>query len=69
MPLSSTRIREILRAAKGRRVAVVGDFMLDRHIEGSVRRISPEAPVPIVEIEKERSGLGGAGNVVANLAS
>lgn len=43
--------------------------MLDRHIIGAVKRISPEAPVPVVEIEDERSSLGGAGNVAANLGS
>ena len=66
---SSSRLFDILARAKGKRVAVIGDYMLDRHILGSVKRISPEAPVPVVEIEDERSSLGGAGNVVANLAS
>ncbi len=69
MTLSSVRAREILDRARGKRVAVVGDFMLDRHLYGSVRRISPEAPVPVVEIEHERIALGGAGNVVQNLAA
>ena len=50
-------------------MAVMGDFMLDRHLKGTVRRISPEAPVPVVEIESETTGLGGAGNVLNNLAS
>jgi len=67
--MPASRITDILAHARGKRVAVVGDYMLDRHIIGSVRRISPEAPVPVVEIEDERSSLGGAGNVVANLAS
>ncbi|MCB9357136.1 MAG: D-glycero-beta-D-manno-heptose-7-phosphate kinase [Calditrichaeota bacterium] len=66
---TASRFLDILAAARGKRVAVIGDYMLDRHIQGSVRRISPEAPVPVVEIEDERSSLGGAGNVVANLAS
>jgi D-glycero-beta-D-manno-heptose-7-phosphate kinase len=66
--LSSDRLLAILESARGKRVAVIGDFMLDRHLSGTVRRISPEAPVPIVEIEAESSGLGGAGNVVSNLA-
>ena len=66
--LSSDRLLAILGSARGKRVAVIGDFMLDRHLNGTVRRISPEAPVPIVEIETESSGLGGAGNVVSNLA-
>jgi D-beta-D-heptose 7-phosphate kinase/D-beta-D-heptose 1-phosphate adenosyltransferase len=51
----------------GRRVAVLGDCMLDRYLWGRVERISPEAPVPIVEVERESSTLGGAGNVAANL--
>ncbi len=51
----------------GRRVAVLGDCMLDRYLWGSVERISPEAPVPVVEIERESHALGGAGNVAANL--
>lgn len=48
-------------------VAVVGDLMLDRYLYGSVERISPEAPIPVVKFQSERSVLGGAGNVVANL--
>ncbi|MBK6766882.1 MAG: hypothetical protein IPG71_11415 [bacterium] len=66
---TSARLFDILARARGKRVAVIGDYMLDRHITGAVKRISPEAPVPVVEIEDERSSLGGAGNVVANLAS
>jgi rfaE bifunctional protein kinase chain/domain len=53
----------------GRRVAVLGDCMLDRYLWGRVERISPEAPVPVVEVERETSTLGGAGNVAANLAA
>ncbi len=68
-PVAPNRAEEILRKAQGKKVAVLGDFMLDRHLKGSVRRISPEAPVPVVEIEAETTGLGGAGNVVNNLAS
>jgi D-beta-D-heptose 7-phosphate kinase/D-beta-D-heptose 1-phosphate adenosyltransferase len=48
---------------------VVGDIMLDQYVWGKVRRISPEAPVPIVEVTKEEYRLGGAGNVVNNIAS
>src|SRR5260370_39739779 len=53
----------------GRRIAVLGDVMLDRYLWGRVERISPEAPVPVVEIERESTSLGGAGNVAANLAA
>jgi D-glycero-beta-D-manno-heptose-7-phosphate kinase len=54
---------------EGRRVLVVGDAMLDEHIQGQVRRLSPEAPVPIVEIQGRRFHPGGAANVAANIAS
>ena len=48
-------------------IAVVGDFMIDHYLWGKTSRISPEAPVPVVEIRKEEDRLGGAGNVVNNL--
>ncbi len=48
-------------------IAVIGDFMIDHYLWGKTSRISPEAPVPVVEIEKEEDRLGGAGNVVNNL--
>jgi rfaE bifunctional protein kinase chain/domain len=67
--ISPARAENILDQARGKRVAVIGDFMLDRHLKGAVRRISPEAPVPVVEVESEVTLLGGAGNVVQNLAS
>ncbi len=51
------------------RVLVVGDLMLDRYVWGAVERISPEAPVPVVQVERESLMLGGAGNVVRNLVS
>ncbi|RMH00882.1 MAG: bifunctional D-glycero-beta-D-manno-heptose-7-phosphate kinase/D-glycero-beta-D-manno-heptose 1-phosphate adenylyltransferase HldE [Planctomycetota bacterium] len=50
------------------RVAVVGDFMLDHYLWGDAGRVSPEAPVPVVHARREEHRLGGAGNVVANLA-
>lgn len=50
-------------------VLVVGDIMIDHYIYGSCVRISPEAPVQVVEIEKEKYTLGGAGNVLKNLVS
>ena len=50
------------------RVTVVGDLMLDVYLTGAVTRISPEAPVPVVQVVEERSALGGAANVVANVA-
>ena len=50
-------------------VLVVGDLMLDKFIFGSVERISPEAPVPVVKLEKEEQMLGGSGNVIRNLSN
>jgi rfaE bifunctional protein kinase chain/domain len=58
-----------LAAMQGKRVAVLGDFMLDRYLWGSVTRISPEAPVPVVEIDTETEQLGGAANVANNIAA
>jgi rfaE bifunctional protein kinase chain/domain len=51
----------------GLRILVIGDLMLDRFVWGSVRRISPEAPVPVVQVDRESFVLGGAGNVARNL--
>ena len=59
----------LVRRFDGRRVAVLGDCMVDRYVWGRVERISPEAPVPVVEVERESDSLGGAGNVAANLAA
>ena len=71
--MSTTFDREtlhgVVRRFAGRRVAVLGDCMLDRYLWGRVDRISPEAPVPVVEVERESVALGGAGNVAANLKS
>lgn len=53
----------------GKRIAVVGDVMLDSYLRGGVFRVSPEAPVPIVSLEKEEDRLGGAANVALNLVS
>ena len=51
------------------RIMVVGDVMLDRYIVGNVSRISPEAPIPVIEVEKEFNNLGGAANVASNISS
>ena len=53
----------------GKRVAVIGDVMVDRFIYGDVDRISPEAPVPVVKVSRRETHLGGAANVAANLKS
>jgi D-glycero-beta-D-manno-heptose-7-phosphate kinase len=65
--LDLDRVEELLAAAPRARVAVIGDLMLDVYLTGSVDRISPEAPVPVVHIREERSALGGAANVTANI--
>ncbi len=51
------------------KILVVGDFMIDKFVWGKVSRISPEAPVPVVEVTSETYALGGAGNVANNLTS
>src|SRR5215470_10510498 len=61
------RAEQILAAARQRRVVVLGDVMLDEFLWGDVSRISPEAPVPVVDIKRESTHLGGAANVLANL--
>jgi len=60
---------EILNSFKGKKLLVIGDFMLDEYIFGRVERISPEAPVPVVEAKDVTIKPGGAANVAANLAS
>lgn len=65
--LKRERAAEITNNFAGKRIIVLGDLMLDEFIFGRVRRISPEAPVPVVEVEKQTLALGGAGNVVSNL--
>jgi rfaE bifunctional protein kinase chain/domain len=67
--LDIRRVREILDGAKGKTVAVVGDVMLDRYFWGKVNRVSPEAPVPVIDYENETFHLGGAANVANNLLS
>jgi D-beta-D-heptose 7-phosphate kinase/D-beta-D-heptose 1-phosphate adenosyltransferase len=58
-----------LDALAGVRVLVVGDVMLDRFVAGGVARVSPEAPVPVLRVESDRTGLGGAGNVLRNVTA
>src|ERR1043166_3020367 len=67
--LTAERAAEIVAAMKGRTVVVYGDVMLDEFVWGDVTRISPEAPVPVVDIQRESVHLGGAANVLANLRS
>ena len=67
--ISASRARQILSAAQKSRVLVVGDVMLDQFIWGGVSRISPEAPVPVVDFVRESFMPGGAANVARNLVS
>jgi D-beta-D-heptose 7-phosphate kinase/D-beta-D-heptose 1-phosphate adenosyltransferase len=67
--LERKRLEELLLAAQGRRVAIVGDAMLDVYLHGDVERISPEAPVPVVRVRGRRFALGGAANVAQNVVA
>ena len=69
MKLERSRAKALLEKIRGRKVAVLGDLMLDEYLFGEVNRISPEAPVPIIRVLRERAVLGGAANVAANLKS
>ena len=60
---------ELLHNIKNCNILVFGDYMVDEYIIGSVNRISPEAPVPVIEVTKETKKLGGAGNVINNIIS
>jgi len=63
------RMTDIVQNFSDKRILVLGDLMLDKYLWGNVGRISPEAPVPVVEVHKDTSCLGGAGNVCHNLES
>lgn len=62
-----TNIRDIFDAFKGKNILIIGDVMVDAYIWGQVDRISPEAPVPVVAVQKRESRLGGAANVALNI--
>src|SRR5919107_1752808 len=67
--ITRDRVAQLLAAAPGRRIAVIGDAMLDVYLRGDVDRISPEAPVPVVRVRERRYALGGAANVAQNVAA
>src|SRR2546423_769804 len=69
LSLTHERADEIARRMTERKVVVYGDCMLDEFVWGDVTRISPEAPVPVVDIRRESVHLGGAANVLANLVA
>lgn len=67
--IARSRLVNLLDAARQQHVLIVGDAMLDVYLRGSVDRISPEAPVPVVRVEERRLALGGAANVAQNVAA
>jgi len=67
--LTQARAAELIQALSERRILVLGDVMLDEFVWGHVTRISPEAPVPVVDIQRESVHLGGAANVLANVVA
>jgi D-glycero-beta-D-manno-heptose-7-phosphate kinase len=67
--ISRERLLALLDAARGTRIAVIGDAMLDVYLRGDVDRISPEAPVPVVRITERKLALGGAANVAQNITA
>ncbi len=69
MSMDRRKLARFAKTLRGRRIAVAGDFMLDRYVWGSATRLSPEAPVPVVDFANESQVLGGAGNVATNLAA
>jgi rfaE bifunctional protein kinase chain/domain len=66
---SVSRLKKLIPKLRGKRIAVLGDFMLDRYVLGTATRLSPEAAVPVIDFEKQKQFPGGAGNVAANLAA
>src|SRR5215467_2296935 len=66
---SLPRLKRLLPRLRGKRIAVLGDLMLDRYLWGTASRLSPEAAVPVVDFVEENEALGGGGNVAANLAA
>ena len=67
--MSKSDLKSVIEKFKGTPVVVAGDLILDHYIWGNVNRISPEAPVVVVEMTEESKRLGGAGNVAHNLAA
>src|SRR5213595_2338944 len=65
--MNRSRVDQILNRFPGKTILIIGDLMLDEFIWGKVARISPEAPVPVVEVVEETYRLGGSANVAANI--
>jgi rfaE bifunctional protein kinase chain/domain len=67
--MASVDFKELFKTFSSLRIGVIGDMMLDTYWWGNVERISPEAPVPVVTVDRKEYRIGGAGNVALNLAS
>lgn len=67
MNITEAKLKSIFKRSKGRKIAIIGDVMLDKYVYGTISRISPEAPVPVVDIDKTEFRLGGAANVANNI--
>ncbi len=67
LDISSEKLQRIFKKSKNKRIAVVGDVMLDKYVYGDVSRISPEAPVQVVDVKSAEYKLGGAANVANNI--
>src|ERR1700749_3126030 len=65
----TNKVRSLQSTAKKPAILVIGDLSIDHYVWGTATRLSPEAPVPIVNVKKETTTLGGAGNVVQNLVA
>ncbi|MDA0986558.1 MAG: D-glycero-beta-D-manno-heptose-7-phosphate kinase [Bacteroidetes bacterium] len=67
--MSISEYYKILENCNGKKIAIIGDLMLDRYVWGNVSRVSPEAPVPVIDVLRESDSLGGASNVANNIKS
>jgi len=65
--ITEVKLKGIFKKSKGRKIAIIGDVMLDKYVYGTISRVSPEAPVPVVDIDKTEFRLGGAANVANNI--
>ena len=67
MNITSEHIDKLFASFSGMRVMIIGDVMIDAYTEGVVERMSPEAPVPVLDVRKRYNRLGGAANVALNI--
>ena len=67
--MTEQEIRKVFSSFNGKKVLLIGDAMIDAYMWGKVERMSPEAPVPVVEIDKHEIRLGGSANCALNIKS